>query len=143
MAALVLAVVGLFGCATDRHPSPYFAADIRPIKQKEIKTFWLGRVVRFETAPSIEAAGQAGVNGFVLAEVVIDSNGRVVEHKIVQSEPNGLFTPAAEQLFRLSRYDPAPENQARVPVRFLSAAFFGNSKEVHEQFRRLLEEKGW
>jgi len=133
-------VVLLAACAT---AAPTFSTEVRHIKRKDLKHFWVMDTVSFVSDPSAAAATLEGANGFVLAEIVIDSNGRVVEHKIVQSEPSGLFTSDAERLFRLSRYVPAPDNHARVPVRVLAAITFGNSEEAQERFHRVIEEKDW
>jgi hypothetical protein len=140
--ALILSAA-VVACATGRYPSPHFSAPIESVKLKEVEKFWVGKKVSFSADPEIEAAVLRGVYGFVVAEVVIDSNGEIVEHKILQSEPNGFFTPAAEQLYEHSRYKPARENRARVPIRCVRTTFFGNSNEAAARFRQLVREKDW
>ena len=64
-----------------------------------------------------EPARQAGLQGLVIIQAVIDKNGSVTQAKILKGLPHGL-SDAALRAVKASRYEPAMKNGAAVDVYF-------------------------
>jgi TonB family protein len=63
-----------------------------------------------------EAAREAGIEGAVVLDLVVDEHGRARDITVVEGLPHGL-TEAAIAALRACQFDPGERSGAAVPVR--------------------------
>ena len=108
---LLLACALLVACAYE----PVLNAEPITIPRDRVEQYWM--LVRIDPMDYPAAARRSGVEGRVGVECLIDSNGRVAEAKVVESEPPGVFDSVALEAARSMQYYPAPTNRDMRPVR--------------------------
>ena len=75
------------------------------------------RVVQFVSPVYPQSAQARGIEGFVVLEVVISENGQVLETKIINAEPQGLFDQVAVEAIRKWSFEPGRQNGKTVVSR--------------------------
>jgi hypothetical protein len=131
------------GCASPGSQLPAAEPEIIDIKVAELQKYWVSTRTNFPADRAVAQAVLAGKSGLVAASIVIGSNGRIVEHEIVYSEPNGFFTSTAERQFRQRRFEPAAGNPGRTSVRLVYPTFYSNSPEALKELQQRVVEMGW
>ncbi len=110
--AFVVAVVS--GC----NYSPVYKGEFIEVNAKELSPYWVADpdTVKFQaTQEEIKAIFAGG--GYTKGVVWIDSNGKVTEVQITESEPPGVFDRATLRNQTGRNYSPGPENPERRPAK--------------------------
>lgn len=92
----------------------------------ELHNFWIP--AETDTRINVPAEAQKKrVPGRVVVEYLIDSDGQVIEPSVVEAEPPGVYNKAALDLLRGQRFEPAPSNTRRLPVKTRTEITFNQS----------------
>jgi TonB family protein len=71
-----------------------------------------------------DSARQAGLEGMVMLQIVIDEQGKVVDAEVVLAQPPGVFEKAALEAVRKWRFKPALQREKPVKVQMAQTVMF-------------------
>lgn len=97
-------------------PAPLMTGAPVEVGEGELHRFWVPAQRETEISIPVEAQEQ-NVPGSVVVAYLIDSDGRVISPTVISAEPPRLYNEAALNLIRGQRFEPAPSNGQRLPVR--------------------------
>ncbi|MDY7096320.1 MAG: TonB family protein [Acidobacteriota bacterium] len=119
---MIVSVLVLAACSVA--PKIYLASEPLEVAVDELDDYWIesDEPVRFEMpAGSTPGAGQ---EGFARVRFLIDSNGKVHNPEVVESEPEGVWDQHGVKAVMSREYRPSEENDALVPVYVTSTVTF-------------------
>ncbi len=89
--------------------------------------------IAWETAPILieapdpvypDSARQAGLEGMVIIQIVIDEQGKVTEAEVILAQPPGIFESAALEAVRKRRFEPALQREKPIKIRMTQTVVF-------------------
>ncbi|MCT7941737.1 hypothetical protein [Shewanella holmiensis] len=118
----ILLTLSLLGCqTTSTKVEPVFASETIEIKADELSNYWVfenTKVKMLKKRPTWLPKGK----GEWTVLTVIDSNGYEVEKTLISSVPEGFMTQSKLDEMPQVKYEAAPSNRNRVPVKFYGTA---------------------
>lgn len=102
----------LAGCTA----SPVYTGAPVDVKSGELSHFWIPTPAESDVRVPAEAQ-QKKIPGRVVVAYMIDSQGRVINPRVLSADPPRVYNKAALDLIRTQRFRPAPGNGDRLPVR--------------------------
>lgn len=117
-----ISLITLLGCAHEEsHPSPYFASEVVTVPENRWYAYW-----RYATNPTY-GLPSSPKNGCMSMQFTIDSNGKVYDPKLLALQGSTNMYQGMLSYLKDLRFKPAPDNQARVPVRTVFTWSYGTS----------------
>jgi len=98
--------------------SPVYNGEFIEVNSKDLKPYWVSDpdTVEFQATQKEIKAVLAG-GGYTKGVVWIDSNGKVTQVQITESEPPGVFDSATIKNQTGRTYSPGPDNPERRPAK--------------------------
>jgi hypothetical protein len=129
-ALLLLSIT--IGCSSQQATGLLVDVEIIDINRADLERYWVrkqGNIYLVLSGRQIQAL-EDGEEGYVIAQVVINSMGKVAEFDVLESEPVGLYESAAERAIRKSCCYLAKANINRAPVRVVLAFPFPDTRRA-------------
>lgn len=112
------------GCATS--PDTYLAATPIEVSEDKVFDYWISTKKSFSfSMPDNTPVKKELPPGHVTVRYLIDSNGKVSQQSIVESQPKGVWDKSAIRASNKQRFKPAETNPDLIPV-YRTTTFYFN-----------------
>ncbi|TLU67259.1 hypothetical protein FE810_02960 [Thalassotalea litorea] len=120
--SIFLIALALLGCqATSTEVEPVFTSEAIEITPDELSNYWVPKSTKVKMLKKRPTWLPKGKGEWTVL-TVIDSNGYVVKKTLISSVPEGFMTQSKIDEMPNTKFIPAPSNNKRTPVKFLSTA---------------------
>lgn len=119
--------LALVACA----PAPLMTQSPVTIGPGELHNYWVPAQRSSKVDVPVRPQKE-GIPGHVVVAYMIDSQGMVINPRVIESEPAGVYDEAALNFIRTQTFTPARANEARTPVRTRTQIDFSPDISGHQ-----------
>lgn len=126
----IFCVLYLVGCQSPSTKiEPVFYTEIIEVSSDNLSNYWVAKPTKIRMLNKRPSWLPKGKGEWTVL-TIIDSNGNVVENTLISSVPEGFMTQSKVDEMPITKFEPAPSNYNRIPVKFYGTAKIAPRSEL-------------